>query len=576
MKRNNIDTGHNLKMMKSIYLLMVLTFFASNSFAQKTVCSATLNSSDEFEIFKKQFRGTDTRFVDLVPDKFEEDKRDWFARACKSGVECDVLVISGHFGGVFFGQSGYRLETDTLENFSCANTCDGILKRPKEVYLFGCNTLSTKEPDSRTPAEYIQALLSHGVRLEMAERLAAIRYTPFGDSNKGRMERVFTNVQNIYGFSSIAPAGVNITDILETYFLHLGNYSDLLDHYTGENTTIGPRNWLDKSFEMNSAVTSGTKGAKWHEHICELLSPRTTRLQKFIRINELLNSEDRLTHMVNIERTIREIGLKANTIEEDVQIKNIKNNLKAKEELLSAIKYIDFDFNLTYQFILLGEKLDWIKSDDKDALLQKGMEGVLGKNNFSLSDKDLICSLDFKYAQLPLEKINLKNLYKNSFLVEAIGCLGAKSEKLLSELSKVVLSGERSTAFSAALILGRRNFYNEEIKNNLMLALKRPEVGGAATYPIGNFISLTDTVRINELASYIEDDSIGSDVIYVFAKLKPESVDLQLKLVHALKKDKLGNSASYALRECRVKNRAVKKAIKDLAAEGNIYAKQLL
>jgi hypothetical protein len=140
----------------------------------------------------------------------------------------------------------------------------------------------------------------------------------------------------------------------------------------------------------------------------------------------------------------------------------------------------------------------------------------------------------------------------------------------------VILKGERQVAFEASLILGRKNIFNDEIKKNLMLALKRPEVANAATYPIGKFIQLSDTVWMNELLTYLEDEKLGPDIAYLLAKLKPKSQEIQLKLVYALKKEALGNSASYALRECRPKSKTVKRAIKELAQQGNRFARGLV
>ena len=83
---------------------------------------------------------------------------DWFDKACASGIRCDQLVISGHFGGTFFGMSGNALSLSTLEAKGCSKSCEGILSHPYEVFLFGCNTLSGKEKDSRTPEQHLQIL----------------------------------------------------------------------------------------------------------------------------------------------------------------------------------------------------------------------------------------------------------------------------------------------------------------------------------------------------------------------------------------------------------------------------------
>lgn len=558
------------------WVCLLLFCFFVETIQAKNICSVTINSSEEIELFKKELRGVpDTQFIELVPPSSATYQSNWFTKVCQSGVQCDVLIISGHFGGTFFGQSGYRLESDTMESLSCSNTCDGIFKRPKEVYLFGCNTLSTKGPDERTPEQYLQVLLSHGFNREMAERITVLRYTPLGDSNKGRMERVFSGVKNIYGFYSIAPTGSNITDILGTYLLRLGNYSDILNDFQGNNTSIGPSLWVDKSLEINSSVTSGLKGEILHGQVCELLSPQTSKLEKLKRINELLNSDERLTHMINIEKVIREVGIKANSTEEEKLLKSIKNNIVAKKELLMAMQYVDFSFDITYRLIQLGAELSWLSAKEKQTQIELGILGLLKRKNLRISDKDLICSLDLKMSQLSLGQINLEGLYSNSYYVSTLDCLNAKSLPILEELSRVILKGERKAAFEAVIILGRKNVFNDEIKKNLIWALKRPGME-AVTYPIGKFIQLSDKEWMNELLTYLENNEVGPGIAYVLAKLKPQSQEIQLKLVQALKIEALGNSASYALRECRPKSKQVKRAIKSLAEQGNRFARELV
>jgi hypothetical protein len=61
----------------------------------KTVCTTTVNSSDEREAFRRGLPADKYRFVELV----ERGRSDWLASACAQGIRCDVLVISGHYDG---------------------------------------------------------------------------------------------------------------------------------------------------------------------------------------------------------------------------------------------------------------------------------------------------------------------------------------------------------------------------------------------------------------------------------------------------------------------------------------------
>src|SRR5207342_852615 len=83
------------------------------------------------------------RFVELV----EKGRSDWLSSSCGTAVECDVLVISGHFnaGDTFYSDQATRndyLRVDELERASCSNSCPALFSRLKEVYLFGCESLN--------------------------------------------------------------------------------------------------------------------------------------------------------------------------------------------------------------------------------------------------------------------------------------------------------------------------------------------------------------------------------------------------------------------------------------------------
>ncbi len=112
---------------------------------KKTVCSMVINSADEINAFKSALSPNAFDFVELTQNK--KDSADWFRNSCAAKIQSDILVISGHFAGTFFGESGLNLPINDLESASCRSECDGILKRPKEVFLFGCNTLAGKKAD---------------------------------------------------------------------------------------------------------------------------------------------------------------------------------------------------------------------------------------------------------------------------------------------------------------------------------------------------------------------------------------------------------------------------------------------
>jgi hypothetical protein len=139
------------------------------------------------------------------------------------------------------------------------------LRRPKEVFLFGCNTLATKEKDRRTPEEYLRVLLADGIPRTEAERIVEARYGGLGDSFSDRMRRIFSGAPNIYGFDSIGPSGKTATPFLEKYFHAIGNYKDHLDRTEAATVmdAVKSANNLVKDFSRNEVLDCAMTGTSF-------------------------------------------------------------------------------------------------------------------------------------------------------------------------------------------------------------------------------------------------------------------------------------------------------------------------
>ncbi len=229
--------------MKAVFLFPLFLFFWTCFSSARDICSITINSSDEVEIFKKHLSRTgDFRFIELVPlhkkNALPNDTH-WFSAACRrTDLRCEVLIVSGHFGGLFFGEEHtYILPVDIMQKASCSRSCPGLLSHLKYVYLFGCNTLAGKDPDHRSPEEYLQVLLDHNMARDMAEQVASARYLPFGLSFQEQMQMVF--LSGIAGFTSLSPLGKDIRGPLNNYLhginKHYGSYLDWLNRYNTDN-----------------------------------------------------------------------------------------------------------------------------------------------------------------------------------------------------------------------------------------------------------------------------------------------------------------------------------------------------
>jgi hypothetical protein len=194
-----------------LLLVVAASFALASPFAAtaapKTVCTITVNSPDEKEAFRRHLPADDYRFVELV----ERDLPDWLESACRTGVHCDMLVISGHYdgGNEFFSDRldlHEFLPVAELKRVSCSDSCPGLFSCLKEVYLFGCNTLNPQAL-RWVSAEIARSLVREGQSPAEAARLSRSLAARHGESSRDRMRQIFKDVPAIYGFSSVAPLG---------------------------------------------------------------------------------------------------------------------------------------------------------------------------------------------------------------------------------------------------------------------------------------------------------------------------------------------------------------------------------
>lgn len=294
--------------MKTAVLVLALIFGIQARAAQKTVCTLTINSANEREIFKKNLPAGDFKFVELTDfdsaaRTTDRNESQWFKNACDAGVQCDIIVASGHFGGFFFGSSGYQLTIPQLEQKSCNNACDGLLKRPKEVFLLGCNTLAEKGKDSRTQQQYIDVLISDGYRPDIAAQVAETRYGAVGSTFKDQMRRVFAGVPHIYGFTSVSPSGANIAPHLRKYFASIPNYAAHLDQM---GKSLAPNEKLHALGLSALAETSGVgvvandAGIPYRRQICQMYDDGSTLADRTAAVAKMLMGPDRFIFMNSV------------------------------------------------------------------------------------------------------------------------------------------------------------------------------------------------------------------------------------------------------------------------------------
>ena len=355
------------------FLVAFIAFFPLLSLAKYQVCSITINSEDEIETFKKYLPLQDFDFVELLPQAMNE-KQDhsfhWFDEACEQDYHCDILVVSGHFGGTFFGKSGYSLPTELMEEKSCQNKCHGILSEVKEIFLFGCNTLADKTKDSRTPSEYLQVLLEDGMARETAERVVAARYSPLETPFYARMNFIFSGSHTIYGFDALSPLGKHIRKPLENYFQSINEYFGGYANYLKTEQYKRPLNeqlfqHLPRSvFTLNQASLSlqyETQNQRdFFKDKCLLYNSEENFLDRMQALEDIFLSSQSGSAFFAVDHFLNENKEEVMSGAGRKIFRSIRENSSLAEEFLSYYQHLDFLPYIRMVYLNILERLQWM------------------------------------------------------------------------------------------------------------------------------------------------------------------------------------------------------------------------
>lgn len=359
---------------------------------KKTVCTITVNSPDEKEVFRRSLPQDDFQFVELV----ERGRPDWLASACRKDVRCDVLLISGHFddGSEFYSDRlGVResLPTNELERVSCSNSCPGLFSQLKVVYLFGCNTLEAR-PLRSASGEISRSLVRSGYSRVDAERLARELGELHGDSNRDRMRHIFRGVPVIYGFSSKAPLGPVAASMLNRYF------------QSGTSGEIGggrasPRLlslFAPSSMTVASGLRDSDPDADLRRDACHFSDDRLSAATKLNFVHALLGREMAEVRMFldRIERYMASLS------EADRQTPAVAQALReiARDQDARA-RYLEFAGDadepaVRARMIELAANLGWLSPSEKRAELMRMIGDQLARDAVSPDVVDLVCRLN--------------------------------------------------------------------------------------------------------------------------------------------------------------------------------------
>jgi len=359
---------------------------------KKTVCSITVNSSDEKETFRRNLPPDKFQFVELV----ERGRPDWLESACRQGIRCDVLVISGHYdgGNEFFPdrlEASEFLPVAEMERVSCSDSCPGLFSQLKEVYLFGCNTLNPGASRSAS-AEIGRSLVRAGYSRPEAERLARALSVRHGESSRDRMRLIFKDVPVIYGFSSKAPVGPTAASMLERYF-RSGAGGEVGSGRASARMLGG---FSANSMVVTSGLTDADPYAAHRRDVCQFADDRLSPAQKLGFVHQILDRETAETRMFldRIEKYATSLS------ETDQQAPAVAGALDAiARDDAARARYLDFARDadqpaVQARMLELAAKLGWLSPAEKRAELMRMIGERLAQTALSPADVDLVCALN--------------------------------------------------------------------------------------------------------------------------------------------------------------------------------------
>jgi hypothetical protein len=359
---------------------------------KKTVCTITVNSPDEKDIFRQNLSRDEFQFVELV----ESGRPDWLESACRKGVRCDVLLISGHFDG---GTEFYSDRLDAreylpvgeMERVSCSDSCPGLFSQLKEVYLFGCNTLNAEAMRSAS-GEIARSLVRSGHSQSDAERLSRVLNERHGESNRDRMRHIFKDVPVIYGFSSKAPLGRTAGPMLDRYFK------------SGSGGEIGSGRASPKllglfapsSMARATGLSDSDPKAGFRRDVCHFSDDRLSAAQKLGFVHELMGRE-----MAEVRMFLDHIEkYSASLSEAERRTPAVSRALDeiARDEV-ARTRYLEFarDADLPAvraRMVELARSLGWLSAADQRAELMRMIGDRLAGSAVSSAEVDLVCALN--------------------------------------------------------------------------------------------------------------------------------------------------------------------------------------
>ena len=360
--------------------------------ARKTVCTVTVNSPDEKEFLQRTLPKDEFDFVELV----ERGRPDWLASACRKGVKCDVLLISGHFdGGTQFYSDRLHVDeylpVDEMERVACSASCPGLFSQLKEVYLMGCNTLNA-QPMRTAGGELERSLLRAGYSKADATQFAQTLGARHAESNRDRMRNIFKDVPVIYGFSSKAPLGPYAAATLQKYFQ---------SGPAGEFGSGRPSGRLLSLFApVSMTVVNGARDddvhAGFRRDACHFADDRLDTAQKLAFVHSLLRRDAAEARMFldAIERQTASLSPSERQLPAvNAVLGEIGRDHSSRDRFLAFARDADEPATRT-RMLAVARTLGWLTDEQHHAELRAMIDEHLAGKPIGSSEVDLFCAMN--------------------------------------------------------------------------------------------------------------------------------------------------------------------------------------
>ena len=447
--------------MRRLIATLLLLGVASPGAARLRVCALAFNGPEEVDVFRTRLPPEDFEVVDLssalAPAPTDGTAAPPATR-CPADLQCDVVVVSAEFGGRFFGRSGHSVGLQDLEEASCQPRCAGLFHAPQEVFLLACNTLATKDQDTRTPADYLAVLRAHGFEQADAERVVAIRYGPLGQSFRETTRRVFAGVPRLYGFSTVAARGELTAVQLERYFDGRGDYAR---HLLTAWDDPGPNRPLEAAFAHTGMVqvaglSPADPAAGDRDLVCRLYDDGAPLVDRLRVARNLMAREDALSFVPTIEAFLAKQNPAAFDAEERAAFAEVQRSDRARAEVLRLVQQLDVSA-LRIELAHLAERLGWMTPEEFRLLAADGVGQLLARRLTS-ELVDVTCAITqhepvgdaFRSADLP------DPLFQRAEGLRLVACLSPPDPALNPRLLAALDDGDESVRAWAAYALTRR------------------------------------------------------------------------------------------------------------------------